>query len=191
VVKVPWRVLRVALLLSTAALPLEARMQMDPGAATLLWQVLAAAAFGSVFFMQSALSWLRARRGAKSEQVAGYIFGIAYSIVATPLTLSLFEGRPLPRFNDLFLVGIVLTVYLFSWRPAVLLLTISTLVSAWVLPPYGSMRVEGFAEWYRLVSFVAVSVFLICLIARKKGHAASEKGSPEDFPVHGAAAGAD
>ena len=49
----------------------------------------------------------------------------------------------MPRFNDIFLVGIVLTCYLFTWQPAAYLLGISVLVSAWVLPPNGSLLVVG------------------------------------------------
>ena len=81
---------------------------------------------------------------------------------------SLVQRPPSPRFNDLFVVGIALTVYLYTWESAAYLLLIATTVSAWVLPPYGSLRVAGFNDRYRLVSFTCLSVFLICLLSRMK-----------------------
>jgi membrane protein implicated in regulation of membrane protease activity len=84
------------------------------------------------------------------------------------VTTQLFSGNPIPRFNDVFLIGIVLTAYLFTWESAAYLLVISIGVSAWLLAPNGILRVEGFAEWYRLGSFTLVSVLLISLITRLK-----------------------
>jgi hypothetical protein len=111
---------------------------------------------------------LREQGGLRSTVATGYAFATLYALIAVPLTINLFDGAPMPRFNDIYLVGIVLTAYFFRWEPATYLLTISVLASAWILPPHGNMRVEGFAEWYRLLSFTAVSVFIIVLLTRVK-----------------------
>jgi hypothetical protein len=74
----------------------------------------------------------------------------------------------MPRFNDIFLVGIALTVYFFSWESGAYLFAISLLASAWILSPGGTLRVEGFTEWYRLISFSTLSVFIILLLTRMK-----------------------
>ncbi len=102
----------------------------------------------------------------------------------------LFGGHALPRFNDIFLIGIVLTAYRFRWEPAIYLLGISLLVSAWVLPPYGTFRVTGFAEWYRMLSFAAVSVILVYLVSRGKARKRVDERAGA-FSLRGATVGAD
>ncbi len=119
---------------------------------------------------------------------SGFAFATVFALVATPLTALVFNS--LPRFNDLFLIGIVLTAYLFRWEPAIYLLVVSLLVSAWVLPPYGSFEVIGFTEWYRLISFALVAVILVCLVSRSKTRKQSEEESPS-YSMHGATSGAD
>ena len=59
-------------------------------------------------------------------------------------------------------------MYFFSWRPALYLFAVSLLASAWILPPYGTLKVEGFTEWYRLLSFGLISIFLMLLLTRLK-----------------------
>ena len=68
----------------------------------------------------------------------------------------------------------MLTCYFFTWEPSACLLVVSVLVSAWVLPPNGTLLVHGFNEWYRLISFTAVSIIMILLIARMKSQRRSE-----------------
>jgi K+-sensing histidine kinase KdpD len=104
----------------------------------------------------------------------GFLFASIFSAAISPVTMQLFGGHPLPRFNDVFLLGIVLTAYFFTWESAAYLLVISILVSAWVLPPYGSFWIEGATEWYRLASFTLLSVFLILLITRMKARQPAE-----------------
>jgi len=100
--------------------------------------------------------------------MVGLLFATVYSLVTSPLVCSLFHSRPLPRFNDIFLVGIVLTTYLFTWESGTYLLAISLAVSAYVLPPYGSFAVATPDDWYRMASFGCISVFLIGLVHRLK-----------------------
>lgn len=172
------------------AVPQLASAYVDPGTGTMLWQMAAAAVIGSLFYVKRIWIWLRTHLGLGSSKTAGFAFATAFALLATPLTVILFEGHALPRFNDIFLIGIVLTAYRFRWEPAVYLLAISLLVSAWVLPPYGSFRVSGFAEWYRMLSFAAVSVILVYLVSRGKARKDSDQGT-RSFPLRGATAGAD
>ena len=163
------------LLALVAALPRRADAYVDPGSGAMLWQVIAAAAIGSLFYLRKFANWVRARLHLKSNRALGFVFATCYAITASPLVLRLFGGQPMPRFNDIFLVGIVLTVYLFAWEPAIYLFLISLAISAWILPPGGSFRVESPADFYRMVSFSIVSVFLIVLLSRHR----AQKELPE------------
>ena len=68
-----------------------------------------------------------------------------------------------------------------AWLPSIYLLIVSLFVSAWILPPEG-LAVQQFADWYRLVSFGALSIFLVCLITRMKmRNPRSEEERPFDM----------
>jgi K+-sensing histidine kinase KdpD len=156
----------------------------------MLWQLAAATAIGSLFYVKRAWSWIRSHIGSSSPLAGGFLFATAFALVATPVTLILCENHPLPRFNDFFLIGIVLTAYLFRWEPSVYLLAISLMVSAWVLPPAGSFQVAGFSDWYRILSFAAVSIILIGLVSRSKARKTTEERAI-GYTMQGAANGAD
>ena len=179
-----------ALLLAT---PKPAHAYVDPGSGAMIWQMAAAIVIGSLFYVRRVFNWVRDHLGFHSTRATGFLFATLFALIASPLTVRLFDGHPLPRFNDVFLVGIVLTAYLFTWESAVYLLLVSLGVSAWVLPPTGSFAVAGFAEWYRLASFAIVSAFMVFLIARMKNQrpVGSEPTGSRDFNMRGAAAGAD
>jgi Domain of unknown function (DUF4118) len=155
----------VAILMS---FPQAAHAYVDPGTGDLLWQVAAATVIGALFYLNRIAAWLRNRLGLRSQRAMGFAFATFFAAVTAPITLAVFQQHPLPRFNDVFLVGVVLTAYFFDWVPSVYLLLVSLLVSAWILPPHGSLAVGHFEDWYRLVSFAALSVFLVCLITRMK-----------------------
>ena len=137
-----WLLLGLILL----AMPQIAAANVDPGTGTMLWQLAAGLVIGCFFFVNQIVDFVKKRFGARSPLAAGFLFATAYSMIAIPVVLIVFQGHALPRFNDVFLIGIVLTAYLYRWEPAAYLLVIALLVSAWILPPYGTFRVEGFAE---------------------------------------------
>ena len=157
----------------------------------MLWQLAAGTVIGGLFFVNEILAFLRVRLGSSSRLAAGFLFATAYAMLAIPVLLIVFAGHALPRFNDVFLIGIVLTGYLFRWEPAAYLLGISLLVSAWILPPYGSFRIVGFAEWYRMVSFTVVAVFLMHLVNRSKNRKPAAEESQPVYAMSRAAVGAD
>jgi membrane protein implicated in regulation of membrane protease activity len=64
-------------------------------------------------------------------------------------------------------------------------------VAAWILPPDGSLLVQGFVDWYRLVSFALLSIFLVCVITRMKARRTAVRIEKRSFAMTGAAAGAD
>jgi hypothetical protein len=134
----------------------------------MIWHFLGASLLLALLKWRRILEILRDQGGFRSPLASGYVFASLYALFAVPITLNFFDGAPMPRFNDIFLVGIALTAYFFRWEPATYLLIISVLASAWILPPYGSMRVAGFSEWYRLLSFTAVSIFIVLLLTRMK-----------------------
>ena len=170
------------------AFPQMAQAYVDPGTGSLLWQVAAATLIGSLLFLNRITDWLRNRAGLRSQRAMGFAFATFFAAVTAPVTLAVFQQRPLPRFNDVFLVGVVLTAYFFDWMPSVYLLVVSLFVSAWILPPEGTLAVVSFADWYRLVSFAALSIFLVCLITRMK--ARNLRGEHErSFEMSGAVAG--
>ena len=178
------------LALLTMAIPQKASAYVDPGTGSMLWQMAAAALIGSLFYLRRVAGWVRVLIGLRSSKSMGFLFASVFGLAVSPLTLQLFGGHPLPRFNDVFLVGIVLTAYFFTWESAAYLMVISILVSAWILPPNGTLRIEGFAEWYRLASFTMVSVLLISLITRMKTHRSQEPLEVQDRgEVRGMAAG--
>jgi hypothetical protein len=152
------------------AVSVPAAIAVDPGAVPMLWHILTGATVLAIFQWRRLGVWLRDHAGIRSPRSFGYVFAAAYALLSTSLALNLIHGEPVPRFNDIFLVGIVLTGYFFTWEPAACLLGVSVLVSAWVLPPDGTFRVVGFNEWYRLISFTVVSIFMIVLINRMKSH---------------------
>ena len=184
----------LTLLAWTMAIPRPAHAYVDPGSGAMIWQVLAAAGIGSLFYVRKVFIWVRDHLGFRSTKVTGFLFASVFAIIASPLTVTLFEGRPLPRFNDLFLIGIVVTAYLFTWESAAYLLVIALGVSAWVLPPTGSFMIEGFTDWYRIVSFALVSVFMVALITRMKSLHVPKRvreAQTSMLQMHGAASGAD
>jgi hypothetical protein len=168
----PRRGLLIAGLLFNLAVPSFAESRsaelIDSGAAPVLWHILAVSAVMAIFQWRRLAAWLRDSAGLRSPRSLGYVFAASYVLCSTPLALNLVDGQPLPRFNDVFLVGIVLTCYFFTWEPAAVLLVGSVLISAWVLPPSGTLRVVGFSEWYRLTSFTLVSIIVILVITRMK-----------------------
>jgi hypothetical protein len=179
-----------SLLAVLLAVPQVASAYVDPGSGAMLWQMAAAAVIGSLFYVKRLWIWLRSHLGLESPLAAGFAFATLFALVASPIAAILFEGYALPRFNDIFLIGIVLTAYRFRWEPSLYLLAISLLVSAWILPPYGSFRLAGFTEWYRMVSFAAVSVLLVYLVSRGKARKQVDERA-STFPLHRAAVGAD
>lgn len=183
--------LTISVLLTSIPKPLHA--YSDPGSEVMIWQVAALAVAGCAFSARRILLWIRESSTFRSNRLAGFLFATLFAVIVSPLTLRLFDGHPLPRFNDLFLVGIVLTAYLFTWESSVYLLVISLLVSAWVLPPSGTFLIAGFSEWYRIASFAAIALFLLFLITRLKARGFGTAAGREEssFRMYGAAAGAD
>jgi hypothetical protein len=98
----------------------------------------------------------------------GFVFATAYAGLATAIAFLAFRAQPLPRFTDIFLIGIAITAYFFTMTPAAYLLLISIAVAAWILPPAGSFAIASPADCYRLFSFTAVAGLLIFLTGRLK-----------------------
>jgi len=163
---------RPALLVTVAALllavPKRASAYVDPGSGAMIWQIAVAALIGALFYVRRVAAWIQAHLGLHSARAMGFAFASCYGLAASPLIFALVNSRPLPRFNDIFLIGIVLTAYLFTWEGAAYLTVISLAVSAYVLPPYGTFRISQFQDWYRLISFACVAIFVICLITMAK-----------------------
>jgi hypothetical protein len=87
----------------------------------MLWQMAAAGIIGSLFYVRRIAIWLRRRLKSRSARAMGYLFAWCFGMAASPLVIGLFNSQPVPRFDDVFLVGIALTSYLFTWKPAVFL----------------------------------------------------------------------
>ncbi len=163
---------------------------VDPGSGAMIWQMAAAAVIGSLFYVKRIFTWAKKQFSLGSPLAMGFAFATLFALVACPVTVMIFANNPLPRFNDLFLIGVVLTAYFFRWEPALYLLGISLLVSAWILPPTGSFHLAGPIEWYRILSFGLVSLLLVCIVSRSKARKQAEERAPS-YSMHGAAAGAD
>src|SRR6266567_4776843 len=95
----------------------------------------------------------RERAESRFAHADGFLFASVYAAIAMT-ACRLFPGHLGPRLNDIFLVGIVLTVYRFTWRPAALLLAAGLAVSAWAqLSLDGALdgALDGIV-WFALVS---------------------------------------
>ncbi len=152
----------------TLATPRTASAYVDPGSGAMLWQAAAAACIGSLFYLRRMVLLARRHVDFRSPHATGFAFATAYALVATPLVCSLCRNGQVPRFSDVFLLGIILTAYRFTWQPATYLVGVGLLVSAWVLPPDGAFAVASRVDLYRLTSFTLVSLLLVCLITLLK-----------------------
>ena len=164
----------LALVLSV---PCFAAIPFDPGAKPMVWHVYGASVLLIVLKWRSVADLLSERLRLRSTRAMGFVFAMLYALLSLGVFLNLFNfgGQPMPRFNDIFLIGVALTAYFFTWDSAVFLLGIGVLFSAWILPPNGNIRVEGITEWYRLISFTLVAGFIILLVNRIKGRKTEEE----------------
>jgi K+-sensing histidine kinase KdpD len=149
----------------------------------MVWHVLGASALVAIMKWRRVADLLRDNAGIRTARGMGFVFATIYALLAVPFALSLVDGQPMPRFNDIFLIGIALTAYIFTWDSAAYLLVISILASAWVLPPHGTLWINGAAEWYRLISFTAVSVFILMLLTRMKSRQAAATDQSNRLPA--------
>jgi K+-sensing histidine kinase KdpD len=159
------------------------------GNSTIAWQLLAAAVVAFTFNLRRAKAWMREHPSVLTLRPRGFLFASCYALVATPLVCTVFQAKPLPRFNDIFLVGIVLTTYLFTWDAALYLLAVAVLVSAWVLPPYGTLAVDRIEDWYRIASFTVLALFLVVLVNRLKAGSGSRQPEREMVAARSASGG--
>ena len=132
-----------------------------------VWQFAIGIIVFTLIYWERVVAWIVAARR-NSQASLGYLFAVAYAFVALLVVDVTVMVRPLPRFDDLFLVGIALAAYFFSARPAAFLLAIAVAVSAWFLPPSDSFLVDSPTDWYHIVSFSAVAVLLIGVITLLK-----------------------
>lgn len=115
---------------------------------------------GSALYISTGFISLRERVGLRSLPSNGFLFASAYAAIASIAAWRLSQGHPLSEFNDIYLLGIVLTAYRFTWRSAAYLFVLALALSAWLDPLA--------PDWYRMVSFAAVSVCSIVVVARLK-----------------------
>jgi hypothetical protein len=126
----------------------------------LFFPIIGAALYSSLGF-----DWLRERFGWRSFRIDGVLFASAYAILTTVAACRLFPHLLMPRFTDIFLLGIVLTAYRFTWRPAAFLLVIAFAVEAWVQ-----------TAAVTLASSTIVSICSIAVVARlQSGHVKPQK----------------
>lgn len=115
---------------------------------------------GTALYLSTAFAWLRERAGLRLLRPQGFLFASAYATIAAVIAFRLFQGHLLPRFSDIYLLGIVLTAYRFNWRPAAYLFLLAVVLSAWLQPPVSGS--------YWLVSFAVLSVCSIAVVSRLK-----------------------
>ena len=100
------------LFLMPMAVPRVARAYVDPGSGAMLWQMAGASVMGTLFYFRRIARRVQARMRLRSARSTGFFFGhcahLAYTLVTSPLVSMVFGSQPLSRFNDVFLVGIVL-----------------------------------------------------------------------------------
>ena len=128
-----------------------------------------------------ALIWGMARLKSEARRQAAsgraFAFATIYAIFATLIILVAYNSKPLPRFNDIFLVGIAVVGYLFTASSAAYLLGIAVVVSAWVLPPSNSFAIAQPEDYYRIFSFCAVAGILIVIMNRLKKYGSERQSA--------------
>lgn len=134
---------------------------------------------GLVFYIEAAFDWLRERIGLGEARADGFVFASVYALSAILAGVRLFPGQAHLRLNDIFLLGIVLTAYRFTWRSASFLFAIAVMVSAWTQPP----------DWFRVSSFAVVALFSIGVVARLKAASIPGRAKPHALRLHHAGMG--
>ena len=157
----------VACVLLAAGRPAAA--YTDPGSGAMIWQLAVASIVGLLFYVRRLAVWLGAVQPLQENSVGrGFLFATLYGGIASLVALHLFGGHPVPRFGDIFLIGVVLTVHLFSWQPALFLYFGSLPVTIYVLPPFGQFRIGRSDDVYRIVSYSVCCLFLIWIVERQR-----------------------
>ena len=179
---------RSSLLFSVLCLLLAAHQRADaytdPGSGAMVWQLAAASVIGMMFYVRRLVTWLRSVAGERINAASGFLFATVYGGASTAIALRLFATRPIPRFGDIFLIGVVLTVYLFSWQPAIYLYIWSLAVMVYVLPPYEHFRIAQEGDIYRMVSYSVCCLFVIWIIDRvRSNRMATSRRSSESASV--------
>src|SRR5215471_21253428 len=80
----------------------------DPDSGPIFLHILAASGVLAVCNHQRIAAWLHLHARLRTGGPLGFIFATCFALIVMPLTTSLLRG-PIPRFNDIFLVGIVVT----------------------------------------------------------------------------------
>lgn len=131
-----------------------------------------------LFSAYGVASWFDRLVQPRRTLVLGSVFALLYGTLATAVSLTVFSSTYTPRFSDIFLIGVLLTSYLYCWQPAAVLFLHSLLVTAYVLPPAGDIRVASPTDIYRILSYAACCLLFIGLMeaARKRSR---KSGSPQ------------
>lgn len=145
------------------------------------WQVAFCLIIAGLFYFGPVTAWVRQHSRARGISWVGYVFGTVYAFAAVLLIDLTFTNTPLPRFEDIFLAGIALTAYLFSTGPAVYLLVVGFGISVWFLPPVETFYIADPVDWYRLASFLSISILLLFVIARLKVEAKRNYAFPAGY----------
>ena len=142
----------------------------DPGSGAMVWQLAVASIVGLLFYVRRLAAWMSFLRGNRARRYGGFLFAALYGTISSLVTLLVFRAHPVPRFSDIFLIGVVLTAHLFSWQPAIFLYVGSLLVTIYVLPPFGQFRLSGEGDVYRILSYSVCCIFLIWIVERKRAN---------------------
>ena len=140
----------------------------DPGSGAMVWQLAAASMIGMLFYVRRVVVWLRSLGGNRVRAYSGFLFATLYGGVAGLIALNVFAAHPVPRFGDIFLIGVVLTAYLFAWQPALYLYLSSLVVTIYVLPPFGHFSIARYDDLYRVISYSVCCLFLIWIVERRR-----------------------
>jgi hypothetical protein len=154
------------------ALDRPAGAYTDPGSGAMVWQLAAASMIGTLFYVRRVVVWLRSQGENRVRAYSGFLFATLYGGIASLIAFNVFAAHPLPRFGDIFLIGVVLTAYLFSWQPALYLYLSSLVVTIYVLPPFRHFRIAQYDDLYRVISYSVCCLFLIWIVERRRANRA-------------------
>ncbi len=102
-----------------------------------------------------------------TERHRAFLLATAYCIAVSAYGGLLFDSLP-PRFMDLYLIGIAGFAVRYSSSVALWIWMLSIPMTAFLMPPRGSLAIsEGF-ETYRLVSYSLTGLFFLAAIEAAK-----------------------
>ncbi len=153
----------------------------------MMWQLGVAALVGYLFYVRRFWKWLTGR--GNSRRPLGFLFAFSFAAIAAVVVSLAFRDRPIPRLSEVFVVGVALDAYFFTWESAVSLLAAGLVIGAYHLASPIPGQSHSSADLYWLASYSLMSFLLVVSMARLKRRAGARSQPAELLPARVVEAG--